>query len=134
MSARKEIAAALAINGQLRSLDAIVASLRGLTAGLLDAWQARQLAPSTARLYRRVYGKRAPGSNRTKRLRKKRLSRLPMLETIEARFALQRSERVNLSPREQVTLWNQGLRERGDGISVRIDEIRGRIAAAKAAS
>lgn len=61
---------------QRQSIDRMVEAIRALP-DVAGAWAADQLSDRTARLYRRVYGKRPPGSNRTARLRKKRLSRMP---------------------------------------------------------
>lgn len=130
MSAARD-ATLKAVRRALESNASVLEAARDLGTGLFDALHARQLSLSTARLFRRVYGKRPPGSTRTKRLRKKRLRRMPHFEVIEQRFAILRHARImqGVPLLVQVAIWNQETRERGDRIRIRTTELRERLAA-----
>ncbi len=122
---------------QLASLDQLITAVRRLP-NIVDLWAQRQLSDRTARLYRRVYGKLPPGSNRTARLRKKRLRGMPTRDHLVWLLDRQREKRAlaGMPAGDREALRRQAHREKVDHDKAlwagRIAETRERITAIKA--
>jgi len=122
---------------QRRAIDDLIAAVRALP-NSVDVWAKVQLSDRTARLYRRVYDKRPPGSKRTARLRKKRLRGMPTRDHLIWLLDRQRGARAlkGMPDADRLALARQVHREKIEhekGVwAGRITAMRGRIAALKA--